>query len=139
MVQAYDGNAVDFIFGPVIAEGYGEGDDVIQIEHNTPVASTRVGVGGGAVVSVMHDESGTVRLRLLRTSPTNDLLQAALETFRRTKLFLPLLVRDSRGRELHAAEQAYIAEYPSSQHGQNAADVEWVFNCPVLRSYQGGY
>lgn len=137
--KAYDGKDVLVIFGPILIEGYGEGDDVVQIESNTPVASQRIGVGGAAVVSVMHDESGTVRLRLLRTSPTNDLLQAAMEAFRSTKVFLPLLVKDPRGRELHAAQQAYIAERPSSQHGGNASDVEWVIACPKLKSYQGGY
>ncbi|MGB0890509.1 MAG: phage protein, partial [Solirubrobacterales bacterium] len=126
-------------FGPILIEAFGEGDDVVQVEHNTPVGTTRVGVGGNAVVSVGHDRSGMVRLRLLRTADANDQLQAALVAFRRRKVFLPLLVKDTRGRELHACERAYIAEQPSNSHGQAASDVEWVINCPELSSYQGGY
>ena len=139
MAHAYDGSKVIVTFGPILIEGYGEGDDVVQVEHSTPVGSTRVGIGGQSVVSIMHDESGTVRVRLLRVSKVNDQLSAALRVFRTTKLFLPLFVKDPGGRELHSAEQAYIAEHPSSQHGGSVADIEWVFNCPKLESYQGGY
>ena len=136
---AYSGADVILTFGGFLATQLGDGDDAISVEPATEAATMRIGVGGSAVVSMQQDLSGTVRLRCLRTSPMNGHLQRLLNLQRQTGVGHPLLVKDPRGAEVHACEQAFIMQQPQSQHGKNASDVEWMIACPVLRSDQGGY
>jgi|GEM_PF-6110821 len=136
---AYSGADVALTYGGFLATQLGDGDDAISIEPATEASTTRVGVGGSTVVSIQQDLSATVRVRCLRTSPFNNHMQRLLNLQRQTGVGHPLFIKDPRGREAHSCDQAFVMQQPQSQHGKNASDVEWMLNCPVLRSNQGGY
>jgi len=134
----YSADDVVCSFGALMLERLGEGDDVISIEPEGMVAETRVGANGSAVVSVHKNFSAQVTVRLLRGAIENDIMQQELNLFRATGVTRPFLLKDTRGREIHVCDAAYIAAQPSSTHGTNASDIEWTIYCPLLRSYQGG-
>lgn len=136
--KVYDPKDVHLIFGGVLIEDYADGDDVIMVDHDADTATERVGVTGEVVVSVNHNRAGEVRVKLLRGSRSNDLLQALLAVYRRTGTLVPMLLKDARGRELHECNRAYIKKQPSSGHGSNASAIEWTIRCPRLNSFLGG-
>ena len=137
--NAYSGAEIVAIYAGFLLEQLGDGDDAISIEPATEAVTSRIGLGGSAVVSIQQDLSANVRIRCLRGSPANTVLQRELNLQRSTGVGKPLLLKDPRGKEVHACDQAFVMQQPQSQHGKNASDVEWTIHCPVLRSNQGGY
>ncbi len=137
--KAYNGAQVFATFGNRLIEGLGDGDDAIQVEFVDDTTTVRTGVGGSAVVSINQSISATVRVRLLRTSKSNDYMQRALNLWRATGTFFPFTLKDARGKEVHACAKAAVQKQPSSGHGKAASDIEWMIVCPEMRSNQGGY
>lgn len=137
--QAYNGKQVYANFGPHLVQGVGDGDDAIQVDFDDDTTTVRTGVGGSAVVSINQSISAKVRIRLLRTSKTNDVFQKYLNLWRATGKFHPFILKDARGKEVHACDKAAILKQPSSSHGKAAGDIEWTIVCAEMRSNQGGY
>lgn len=137
--NAYSGAQVFAAFGNNLLQEIGDGDDAIQVEFTDDTTTVRTGVGGSAVVSINQSTAATVRVRLLRTSKSNDFMQRALNLWRSTGTFFPFILKDARGKEVHACAKAAVQKQPSSSHGKNAGDIEWTIVCPEMRSNQGGY
>jgi len=137
--NTYSGADVVVTYGGFLLQQLGDGDDAISVEPASAAVESRIGVGGSAVVSIQQDLSANVRIRCLRSSPANNVMQRLLNLQRNTGVGAPLFIKDPRGAEVHACDTAFVQQQPQSQHGKMASDVEWTIHCPVLRSDQGGY
>lgn len=135
----YCGADVIVQFGDLTLENLGEGDDAVTVAPMTDRVASRAGVGGTVVFSTMRDKRATITVKVVRTGWENNRLQRMLEVQDRSGIFHPMLVKDTRGNELHAGAQACIAAQPQSQHGANATDITWTFLVADLDSNQAGY
>lgn len=136
----YSADEVTVVFASILMQGFAE-DEAVTVEMESDDYEDVVGVDGFVAVSKTRDERGTVTIKLLQTSPTNDVLSA----HRMAGLLAPngagvgaLLVKDRQGRSLYTAEHAWIQKAPDAAFARAAGAREWVIRCAKLINFTGG-
>lgn len=137
-LYTYDPGDVEVIVGTVACFGYASGA-MVRVEPNSDRANPYRGTQGEQSRAIVRDQSGRITVRLAATSPANDLLDAQSKVdFATASGEVFILVRDLSGRGLHEGEDAYLVREPSRDYSDEVGELEWVFECPKLRSFQGG-
>jgi hypothetical protein len=93
-------------------------------------------MGGGAVVSIMNNTTGTVTVTLATAADVNDALTDALQQQIDTgkPTVGPLLVKDHSGRSVLSCEKALLDGFvPMSYAGDGTPTNQWIFLCPNLK------
>jgi len=118
-------------------------DEFVRIKRRTPAFGTTVGVDGKAVREQNNDDSATMEVILMATSPTNKLLTAVHEGDKASKNgagIAPFQVNDlNSDEELHFAEEAWISTVPEVTYARGVGERVWVFETGKLRSVFGGH
>jgi hypothetical protein len=93
----------------------------------------------GADASVMHSlhsgKSGTVTVRLLKTSPTNALLSAmyALDTVNSANHGLNTIsLRDMARGDVIVCQQCAFAKFPDETYAKEGGELSWAFHAGVI-------
>ncbi len=132
-MKEYNFKDVSVSYGGVLIDGFADGDSVV-IDYNREMSTEAVGADGEGAVSKLNDDSGTITLRLLQTSKSNDFLNGhAL-----AKTNAPLFIRDNNGASLYVAENAWIKSRPSSVFGTEVSEREWILATTKLTGTIGG-
>lgn len=138
MIATYDPKEVDFVFGPVIAEGYADGQFILAARDN-PMWTSGTGSDGSGYRAKSNDKSGTVTLTLLQVSPTNDELTDAAQADEQAGAgVFPLVIKDRSGRTLCGAQAAWIEKFPDSTFERDNSNRQWVFKTTQLDIFVGG-
>lgn len=121
---------------------FDEGDDVFQIEWGSDIGEPLVGADGCAIVSVLADQSVTITLRLMQTSPFNAFLSNKVKAMRAGSLrTFPVSFTDSISGESGSCNECVIIAQPGTQKGARATSREWRIFAPVWAvnqvTYQG--
>lgn len=104
-------------------------------DHSTPV----VGNDGTTARALNANHSGTVRLRLLATSPSNQTLSALANKDKIDGSGVgPILIKDNSGESLAAGTGAFILKAPMLSLGSEVAVNEWTFYVGDLLIYHAG-
>lgn len=131
------------ITGPGGAFNLGSGasvaDEGITVQFSGELDTMLVGADGEGQHSLSADRSGKITVRLLKTSPVNQLLQAMLE-FQRASASLhgqnTIVINDSNRGDVITARQVAFAKSPDINYAKEAGMMEWEFNAikinPVL-------
>lgn len=137
--KTYNADQVTVAYGPVLL-GSGQADgEFLRVEQEADDFSDVVGSGGEVVRSKSNDRRATVTVILLQTATENDLLSALSTVQRETGLGSePLLVRDTNGRTVYKAEQAWIMRAPDATFDRGATSREWAIRCADLVRFDGG-
>lgn len=136
----YSADEITCVFAGILIEGFAE-DEAITIEPESDDYEDVVGVDGHVAVSKTRDQRHTVTLKLLQTSPTNDLLSAHRAAGLAAPNGLgvaPILIQDRQGRSLHAGEHAWIKKAPDVAYARSAKEREWVIRVAKLSNFIGG-
>lgn len=136
----YDFDQVSVIFGPVVLEGFQDGEGV-TIEPGAETFTMVVGADGHVARSKTLNKTATVTIKLLQTSACNDLLSALHNLDRDTPNgagVVPLTIRDRNGRSLYFAPQAWISDAPDVTFDREATAREWTVSCAFLARTDGG-
>jgi len=138
--REYDSNAVVVSVGGADIEGFASGA-IVTIEQLTDDYLEVVGTTGEVVRSRSNDRRATVTIRLMQTSPSNDILSAISNA----DLNAPngvgvtsLYIRDMNGRALYSAASCWIARPPQVTFDQTAQPREWLVRCAELVRLDGG-
>ncbi len=118
------------IINGVEITGWDEGDDVIAIERRTDSISDKVGASGEMMVSVSADKSGTFKVKLQQTSPSNSYLMDLMALQEESgELFEPVAIRfqDTYRQDLASGTQGYIKKPTDMKRGKMGASQEWEF------------
>lgn len=111
----------------IILAGYTLGG-VLSVElvwKSTPF-TFRPGIRGIHTRTFNRDLHATIRLEILQTSITNDVLSDILSQDRRNKSArLPIIVKDTSGTTLYLANQAFIPKYPDIKHSRGFEVRTW--------------
>lgn len=138
MIKTYNPKRVIVSFGGQPLSGYADGT-FIEVELNADAFTLTVGADGEGARSASADESGTVKLSLLQTSASNDVLNAAHATDKLTNLGAkPLMVKDLQGRTLVTAAEAWIRKAPSAGFAKEVGTREWTFETASMQQITGG-
>lgn len=139
--KVYDADQITISFGTATLKGLSE-DDFVTIEQDTDDFTDVVGVDGEVTRSKTNDRRGTLTVRLMQTSDSNDLLSAINNAdFRAANGagISAVMVRDrGTGRALYAGPESWIAKPPQVVYGRSAKVREWKIRIANLERLDGG-
>ncbi len=138
MAKTYDPKKVSVIVGGHIVEGYADGT-FVGVARNNDAWTRTGGADGEQTRAKSNDKSGTVTLTLMQSSLSNAILSGftTADELNNGGTF-PLLVKDSNGSEVHAAEIAWVQKRSDSGFGKENENREWVIETGELNMIGGG-
>lgn len=118
-------------------------DEFVRIKRKSAGFTMTVGVDGATVREQNNDDSASVEVILLATSPVNKLLTARYEADKASKNgagIAPLQINDlNSDEELHFAEEAWISTVPEVTYARGVGERVWVIETGKLRQVFGGH
>lgn len=106
------------------------GDDVFQAARRSDSMSDTMGADGDMATSKQTDKSGSITIRLLQGSPSNNYVRSLLNV-QETGLFVPITLQHTNNLsgEVVSGVQGYIKRHSDVSRGvnQNAQTWEFVF------------
>lgn len=124
----YSFTNVNAIFGILEIQGFGEGDDVVNITFDTDQFSDMAGAKGDVTRTQTNDNRATVTIKLLQTSQSYKELIALYNVDKLSGAgILPLTVINKETGETFVGNNAWIIKLPDIVRGQNANVVEFTF------------
>jgi len=108
--------------------GWADGDDVIDIERRSDSITDKMGADGGMMISVGTDKSGSVKFKLMQTSPSNTYLTGLIALQEAAgSTFVPcfLLFRDTYRQDLATGTNGYIKKPAKMTRGAQGNTQEW--------------
>lgn len=130
--------------GVLVDFGYGSGaaEEGITISMAGDKSSMTIGADGKGMHNLHADKSGTITVRLLRTSPKNQQLQAAYDL----QTAIPsshgknvIVVSMPRVGELHTARNVAFKKRPDYNYAKDGKFIEWVFDAIEIDGVAGVY
>ena len=114
-----------------IGNGAGVSEEGITTTANDDIGNMLIGADGSGMHSLHADKSGKVTVRLLKTSPTNQLLSALYAFQTATGAAYGqntiVIIDKSRG-DVITASQCGFAKAPDIAYAKDGGTLEWVFN-----------
>lgn len=137
-VLTYDPKKFSLIIGGNIIGGFVE-DDFVEVERDEDAYKKYAGVSGEIARVKNLNRSGSIKLRLMQSSDSNDALSllAALDEFANLGV-VPILARDHSGRSLFAAVLGWVKKYPKATWKKDVSGWEWIIDTTSLTIYVGG-
>jgi len=124
--------------------GYGAGvaEEGIDVDPSAQTNTMTVGADGEGMHSLHADKSGTVTVRLLKTSDTNARLQAMYDAQRLTPSLWGknvIVVRMPNVGDIHTARSCAFQRNPKKVYKKVGDFIEWVFDAVKIDSILGKY
>jgi len=137
-LRQYDPESILVSFRGLLIRGFAKGT-FVEAERSNATFGLEVGSHGDATRVRNRDQSGTVKVTLIQSSPTNDQLSLmALEDEKFGTAYGALFVKDALGTTLIEEENAFIEKIASAPFADAVQQREWVFVCPSLKLFVGG-
>ena len=135
--RTYDAKEVQIIVGGQKIQGFAQGA-MIRIKRNEDAWSLSVGVDGEGSRSKSNNFSASIELELQQTSDSNEYLSglAIADEVSNSGIF-PLLVKDSNGTSIYAAETAWIKKLPDSEFNDEIQSRVWMLETDNLQVFVG--
>ena len=134
------------IVGPGGAINLGQGaaasEEGITVEPANDINNLMVGADGTPMHSLSADKSGTITVRLLKTSPVNKKLSAlyALQTAApSTHGQNTITVNTTQGGDVITCQQCAFQRAPSLTYAKDGGTNEWVFTAGIIDRTLGSY
>ncbi|HCU25438.1 MAG TPA: DUF3277 domain-containing protein [Deltaproteobacteria bacterium] len=135
--KTYDPKQIVLIVGGFQLSGYADGT-FVNVDRNEDMYTLQIGADGEGVRSKSNNRSGTVTFSLLQSSASNEILSAfaKADELSNSGVF-PLLIKDTSGTSIYAAEMAWIKKIASSEFGNEAGAREWAIETDRLEAFVG--
>lgn len=136
----YEAKGLLINLGPIIIDGFADGE-FISVSRTKPTFEIVEGSDGKVTRFKNHSVSATIQVSLMQTSATNDLFSALLRVDRGARNgagILPFRLRDSNGRSIYAAPEAWIMTDPDVTFDRGPTTRQWTIGCANLEMFTGG-
>lgn len=137
MVKTYSAKDVFVAVGARALTGFSE-DSKVTVEYSEDFWTKQTGVDGETTRSKQNNFSGTITIRLMRSSDDNEYLSGL---FIQDKLssdgVVPITIKDNLGTTLHFTPSAWIMKPPADEVARDANEKEWAFDCAELEMFHG--
>lgn len=134
------------LVGPTGAVNLGYGaavaDEGITIEMAGDKNTMMIGADGEGMHSLHADKSGTVTVRLLKTSPTNSILQAMYDAQTLTSSLHGsniITITQSQSGDITVARSCAFKRKPSLSYKKDGDFMEWAFDSIKIDTILGTY
>jgi len=128
--------------GGVINLGVGAAasEEGISIDPTSDLNTMQIGADGEGQHSLSANKSARITVRLLKTSPTNQLLSQMME-FQAASASLhgqnTITIHDSNRGDTITARQVAFSKRPPNAYASQAGMLEWTFDCIKVDSTLG--
>jgi hypothetical protein len=139
-LRIYDPDQIFISLAGIPLSGWADGE-FCRIERENPSFEDVVGTDGEVTRSKTNDERATVTLRLMQSSPSNDLLSALHLSDKNTPGGVGvgvLLIQDLQGTSVFTAEKSWISKEPDVSYDRTPTEREWIIRVAKLVSNHGG-
>jgi hypothetical protein len=138
-MRFYDWRRVQTLVNGVPVTGWAPGDDVYKAERLKESVVYEVGADGEMTVSLVADKSGKITIKLMQTSPLNNLLMKICAAEDQLATFIPVVVSQLDTYRADSTQTVFgFIEKPSDQgRGAKAATQDWVFIFPRIQFVMG--
>ena len=118
--------------------GFADGTFVL-VAMDEDAFTKQQGADGEGGRSKSNNYGGSITITLMQTSDGNDILSSLALADRLTSAGLfPIMVKDSNGRSLAVAENAWVRKSADAEYGKELGSREWVIDTDNLQSFVGG-
>jgi hypothetical protein len=135
----YSADEVDVLIAGVPVTGFADGE-FITIEF--PESFTlQKGSDGDNTRSRTNDTTARVTIKLMQSSPSNDILSALYNADRLARNGAGVgafMVKDNQGRSLYVAPACWIVKHPDVSFDREAQPREWVIDVSDIQPFTGG-
>lgn len=125
-----------------IGQGAGISEEGITIERSGDKGTMTIGADGTGMHSLHADKSGTLTVRLLKTSPVNAKLMAMydLQTVD-SRLYgnNVITITDTGSNDSTGCRGVAFKKAPTLTYAKEGQMMEWAFNCVAIDSVLGTY
>jgi len=137
-VKTYDPSQVALIVGGFNITGFADGS-FVTVARNADAFALYVGTDGEGTRAKSNNKSGRITITLAQSSDSNAILSgiASLDELSNNGV-VPVLVKDSSGLSLYAAETAWIVKSPDSEFGKELGSREWIIETDNLAMFVAG-
>lgn len=135
MSKVYAAHQVTVSWGPLnLNDGAPETGAFCTVTPSSPRTTQTALLGGGGVINLRSDSTGTVSIVVSATANINDQLARRLQSQidDRVPTALPLMIKDNSGRTLHTCAKAVLENFPEDAFAEAAGTRTWVLLCPDL-------
>ena len=137
-IKTYDPGQVIVSFGGADIKGFAEGS-FVTVAYDEDAFKKMTGGSGETCRIRSQKKGGSITLRLMQSSSSNDRLSAIANLDRRNGSGVSALqVKDLSGTSLYSAANAWIKKIADSGFGDELGDREWVLDCDELDANVGG-
>jgi hypothetical protein len=125
LAKTYDPLKVIITFGSVPIGGYANGT-FISVKANSDRYTEKVGADGEILRSRKHDDTHSVDITLMKSSPSNTYLTTVMNMDKLANMGIRTLsITDLSGGSLHFWPQAWISKDPDVTYDEEGADIPW--------------
>ena len=125
-----------------LAYGAGAADEGITLSPTGDKNTMVVGADGNVMHSLHADQSGVVTVRLLKTSPTNAILQAMYDAQQISSSLWGqnvITVEQKASGDISTNTSCAFKKKPEIKYGKDGDIMEWAFDTGRLQSFLGTY
>lgn len=134
----YDPSQVNMSFRGVPIVGTAPGT-FITVEYDEDTFTKQTGADGEVARARSRNRGAKVRLTLMQTSPSNDMLTAAHAEDRLLGTGSGTFnMAELNGTSLVNAPEAWVQKLPSLERGKELGQVEWTLDCAAADVHVGG-
>lgn len=138
--RIYDSKKVACSLAGLPLSGYADGN-FLEVTYDSDQFVDVIGTDGTVSRSKSNDLRATVTIRLMQTSPSNDVLSALLQVDLNADGGAGVgafMVTDVQGTTLLIGENAWIMKFPDQNFGREAQERSWTIKVDKLNSFVGG-
>lgn len=138
-MREYDPTQITVSFAGIVAGGFADGS-FVTVANESDAFSDVVGTDGEVSRARSSDRRATVTIKLMQTSPTNDLFSAVATADEDTPGGAgvgALVIRDRNGTTVYRADEAWIQKRPDADFDRTVGPREWAIRCANLRRVDG--
>lgn len=137
-VYTYAADQVQIIVGGVPISGLADGT-FINVVRDEQAYNKITGADGTTSRSRTANKAGAITVTLQQTSPSNDVLTGfMLADEAGDQGVVPVFIKDTYGRTLHAASSAWVQQMPDQDFSKEVEERGWVLDCARIDSFVGG-
>lgn len=135
MYQQYSPKDVVCSWNGIAIEGFAP-DSFLRLARTSALVSPVVGAGGNVALTRNADQTGTIEIELMQTSPSNLRLaaiyaaQQAMEL--ENNISSNFVIFDPSGSVLATGRNAWLQELPRVELGRDQTSKTWIFGCENL-------
>lgn len=110
----------------------------VEVSLDTDAYTDAVGASGDVVRVKSADKRGVIKLTLMASSPSNDILSALAVLDEAGAGVRAVSVKDGTGTSLHSGDKAWVKKIPNGSYGTEAGNRDWEIRVAKLEHFVGG-